>query len=122
MSVPLDTKLYEQVKREAKRRFDVWPSRYATWWLSKEYVKRGGRYARENPALSWHLRNEDAAEILIGLLEQTGKTEVLLDILAEYYRERAVEENNDEMCTALINTANVLTDAAEAVELIWELE
>lgn len=41
---PLDPELYEQVKREAKRRFKVWPSAYASGWLVKTYRERGGRY------------------------------------------------------------------------------
>lgn len=30
---PTNKKLYEQVKREAKRRFKVWPSAYASSWF-----------------------------------------------------------------------------------------
>ncbi len=36
--------LYSRVKAEAKRKFDVWPSAYASAWLTKEYKKRGGGY------------------------------------------------------------------------------
>lgn len=42
---PLDSALYESVKQEAKRKFRRWPSAYGSAWLSKEYRKRGGRYA-----------------------------------------------------------------------------
>lgn len=41
---PLDKKLYEKVKKEAQKKFDVWPSIYASSWLVREYKKRGGRY------------------------------------------------------------------------------
>jgi hypothetical protein len=44
MSAPIDKKLYDSVKHEAKRRFKVWPSAYASGWLVKEYKRRGGRY------------------------------------------------------------------------------
>jgi len=44
-SVPLDKSLYERVKNEAKKRFHVWPSAYASGWLVKEYKRRGGRYS-----------------------------------------------------------------------------
>lgn len=44
-SKPLDKKLYEKVKREAKKKFDVWPSAYASGWLVQEYKRRGGRYS-----------------------------------------------------------------------------
>jgi len=41
---PADTLLYSQVTGEAKRKFDVWPSVYASSWVVREYKKRGGRY------------------------------------------------------------------------------
>lgn len=56
--VPTDKKLYEKVKREAKRKFDVWPSAYASGWLVKEYKRRGGRYSggskRGSPLKRWY--------------------------------------------------------------------
>ena len=42
--VPSNPKLYNKVKEEAKRRFNVWPSAYGSGWLVKEYKKRGGTY------------------------------------------------------------------------------
>lgn len=44
MNVPVNTKLYEEVKAQAKRKFDVWPSAYASGWLVKTYKARGGTY------------------------------------------------------------------------------
>mgnify|MGYP003331715726 CR=1 FL=1 len=41
---PLNKRLYEKVKAEAKKKFDVWPSAYASAWLVREYQKRGGKY------------------------------------------------------------------------------
>jgi hypothetical protein len=41
---PADPILYAQVTREAKKKFDVWPSIYASSWVVREYKKRGGRY------------------------------------------------------------------------------
>ena len=41
---PKNEALYSRVKAEAKRKFDVWPSAYASAWLTKEYKKRGGTY------------------------------------------------------------------------------
>ena len=43
--VPKNKQLYSRVKSEAKRKFDVWPSAYASAWLTKEYKRRGGTYA-----------------------------------------------------------------------------
>ncbi len=42
---PTNPALYSRVKAEAKRKFDVWPSAYASGWLTKEYKKRGGKYS-----------------------------------------------------------------------------
>jgi len=42
---PLDRDLYDSVVAEAKRKFDVWPSAYASGWVVKTYKARGGRYA-----------------------------------------------------------------------------
>ena len=44
MNIPKNKKLYETVKKEAKQRFKVWPSAYASGWLVKEYKRRGGTY------------------------------------------------------------------------------
>lgn len=46
---PINKKLYEQVKREAKKKFAVWPSAYASGWLVREYKKRGGKYKGKKP-------------------------------------------------------------------------
>ena len=42
---PKNKALYSRVKAEAKRKFDVWPSAYASAWLTKTYKIRGGTYA-----------------------------------------------------------------------------
>jgi hypothetical protein len=44
VSVPTNKALYARVKAEAKRKFKVWPSAYASGWLVKEYKRRGGKY------------------------------------------------------------------------------
>jgi hypothetical protein len=43
-NIPIDKKLYSKIKSEAKSRFTVWPSAYASGWLVKEYKRRGGKY------------------------------------------------------------------------------
>ena len=45
---PLDKDLYADVVAEAKARFDVWPSAYASGWVVKTYKARGGRYGGES--------------------------------------------------------------------------
>lgn len=41
---PNNPKLYAQVKAEAKKKFNRWPSAYGSAWLVKEYKRRGGGY------------------------------------------------------------------------------
>jgi len=36
--------LYKTVKEEAKKKFKVWPSAYASGWMVREYKKRGGGF------------------------------------------------------------------------------
>lgn len=42
---PTNKALYNRVKAEAKKKFNVWPSAYGSAWLTREYKKRGGKYA-----------------------------------------------------------------------------
>jgi hypothetical protein len=44
VNVPTNPRLYESVKAQAKEKFDVWPSAYASGWLVKTYKARGGKY------------------------------------------------------------------------------
>ena len=46
-AIPRNRVLYEKIKREAKKRFDVYPSAYANGWLVREYKRRGGTYKSE---------------------------------------------------------------------------
>lgn len=41
----LDEDLHQTVVAEAKRKFDVWPSAYASGWVVQTYKARGGRFA-----------------------------------------------------------------------------
>ena len=47
-NIPTNLSLYNKVKSEAKKKFKVWPSAYASGWLVKEYKKRGGKYRRKS--------------------------------------------------------------------------
>lgn len=42
---PTNKKLYAKVTAEAKSKFDVWPSAYASSWVVKTYKDRGGKYS-----------------------------------------------------------------------------
>ena len=43
-SVPVNKKLYNKIKSQAKRKFKKWPSAYGSAWLVKEYKRQGGKY------------------------------------------------------------------------------
>jgi len=43
-NIPLDQKLYARVIVEAKKKFLVWRSAYASGWVVRTYKERGGRY------------------------------------------------------------------------------
>ena len=47
---PKNTKLYEQVKKDAKKKFKQYPSLYASSWIVREYKKRGGTYKGSKPS------------------------------------------------------------------------
>ena len=49
---PVNKTLYNKVKTEAKKKFKVWPSAYASAWLVKEYKRRGGKYKGKKPSKS----------------------------------------------------------------------
>jgi hypothetical protein len=42
---PLNIHLWNKIKEEAKKKYKVWPSAYASGWLTKEYKQRGGRFS-----------------------------------------------------------------------------
>ncbi len=46
-NVPTNMALYNRVKSEAKRKFDVWPSAYSSAWVVKTYRARGGGYRKK---------------------------------------------------------------------------
>jgi hypothetical protein len=50
-SEPSDKDLYARVKREAKAKFDVYPSAVANAWVVREYKKRGGTYRKTEKAI-----------------------------------------------------------------------
>ena len=43
-AVPKDEALWQKAIAAAKRKFDVYPSRYANWWASDYYKKQGGTF------------------------------------------------------------------------------
>jgi hypothetical protein len=45
MAKPTNSKLYASVKAQAKTKFSVYPSAYASAWISRTYKKRGGTYS-----------------------------------------------------------------------------
>jgi hypothetical protein len=81
-NIPLDTKLYQQVKREAKQKFLVWPSAYASGWLVKTYKARGGKYRindsknESKPLKRWYTQKwvNVCAYVDKGVIESCGRS------------------------------------------------
>ena len=53
VSSPSNIALYNSIKEQAKRKFDVWPSAYASAWLVKTYKKHGGTYSGSSKPKSY---------------------------------------------------------------------
>ena len=58
--------LYQRVKSEAKRKFDVYPSAYANAWLVRTYKKRGGKYKGTKKAEGGEVTNKNLRPIPAG--------------------------------------------------------
>ena len=43
--------LYKDVVKDAKSKFKTWPSAYASMWVQREYMKRGGEYFKKDTGL-----------------------------------------------------------------------
>lgn len=41
---PTNSKLWAQAKAQAKKKFDVWPSAYASGWAAAYYKRKGGTW------------------------------------------------------------------------------
>ena len=54
---PTNMKLYNKVKSDAKRKFDSFPSAYASSWIVREYKKRGGKYSGSRKSRDSDLSN-----------------------------------------------------------------
>jgi hypothetical protein len=44
----LDKKLWIQIREEARKKFLVYPSAYTGFWISNQYLKRGGKYLKKS--------------------------------------------------------------------------
>ena len=63
MEAAIDKQLYRDVVKEAKQKFDVYPSAYASMWVQKEYQRRGGEYTKKGVGLkNW--RKERWVQVL----------------------------------------------------------
>ena len=51
MENAINKNLYKKVVADAKRTFKTWPSAYASMWVQKEYMERGGEYFKKDTGL-----------------------------------------------------------------------
>jgi len=61
-SEPADKDLYAAVVRDAKEKFDVYPSAVANAWVVREYKKRGGTYKKKSEKSANSLELSDMTE------------------------------------------------------------
>jgi len=61
-SEPADKDLYAAVVRDAKAKFDVYPSAVANAWVVREYKKRGGTYKKKSEKSANSLELSDMTE------------------------------------------------------------
>ena len=54
--VPINTRLYNKVKDEAKNKFERYPSLYASSWIVRRYKSLGGEYKGRKPLSSKELK------------------------------------------------------------------
>ena len=85
-SEPADMELYNRVKREAKDKFDVYPSAVANAWVVREYKKRGGKYKRKTKKTAdtldlSHISEEDAMTALANEIVELSKAYRGTDLL-----------------------------------------
>ena len=51
MDNAIDKQLYRSVVKEAKEKFETWPSAYASMWVQREYQRLGGEYTMNGVGL-----------------------------------------------------------------------
>jgi len=51
MENAIDKTLYKQVVKDAKKKFETWPSAYASMWVQREYQRLGGEYTKKDTGL-----------------------------------------------------------------------
>ena len=90
-SEPADMELYNRVKREAKEKFDVYPSAVANAWVVREYKKRGGKYKRKTKKTAntldlSHISEEDAMTALANEIVELSKAYRGTDLLKFYQK------------------------------------
>lgn len=63
MDNAIDKTLYKSVVKEAKEKFETWPSAYASMWVQREYQRLGGEYTKKGVGLkNW--RREKWIQVL----------------------------------------------------------
>ncbi len=66
MNQPNNKALYDKVVSEAKAKFKVWPSAYASMWVVKTYKSRGGTYKGSKKAEKGTARWQDEQWVNMG--------------------------------------------------------
>jgi hypothetical protein len=84
--VPTNKKLYEKIKKQAKKKFTKnskgqgWPSAYASGWLVKEYKRQGGKY-----------KNSKVSNRKNSQIRKKRKSSSSISPLSRWYKEKWVD-------------------------------
>jgi hypothetical protein len=89
---PTKPDLWSQVKSEAKKKFDVYPSAYANLWASKKYKERGGGWRMSSSSDDEIIDYEGDIENDLKIVSSTMETN-LKDINIELQLSFEIEED-----------------------------
>ena len=81
-----DKRLFDALKREAKNKFKVYPSSYATAFLKSEYTKRGGKLISDDLKLRKEFMEKEVGEFFF------NESDATLYVAKEEKQERKIVE------------------------------
>lgn len=115
---PADKELYERVKREAKAKFDVYPSAVANAWVVREYKARGGKYKAE--AEDKALQSEPNTEKDSPMSETIAVPKSLLGDLLKFDKAK-YEAARDALADLVVVEANEMKEGHHEIQSLAHL-
>lgn len=88
---PVDHKLYEKFIKKAKKKFEKWPSRVATWWVVRQYKKAGGEFSKATPARNYNGYNWVEGDVLTTERERIQQIKARIASLNNTHKDKTNE-------------------------------